>query len=181
MSFSGTFPPLYTPPAAAENAFSGKTIASADWNAIFTDIQAGINSVVQGLQTTSGKLFAKTTVIFSVSVTDFTFAVPIPTSMGFSRYQIDAIKISGANATLNGSTVALFTAAGGGGTQVMTSTATTVTTSLEGTINNSQTLVVANQSTTSYNNSSLFFRVMAANAANAAGSASVTLFITPLS
>lgn len=29
---------IYTPPAAAENAFTGKTISSTDWNAIFTDI-----------------------------------------------------------------------------------------------------------------------------------------------
>jgi hypothetical protein len=180
MPFSG-FPPVYTPPAAAENAFAGKTIASADWNTVFTDIQAGINSLAQSLQTTSGKIFTKTTVAFSVSLTDFTFTVPIPTSMGFSRYQIDSIRVSGATATLTGSTVALFTAASGGGTQVLTSTATTVTSTVESTNNNSMTLNVANQSTQSFNNTSLFFRIMAANTANAAGSATVTLYVTPCS
>ncbi len=29
---------LYTPPTGAENAFAGQTIASATWNAIFTDL-----------------------------------------------------------------------------------------------------------------------------------------------
>src|SRR5262245_5853950 len=37
----------YTPPAAAENAFPGKVIASADWNQIFTDISAALTSLGQ--------------------------------------------------------------------------------------------------------------------------------------
>lgn len=37
----------YTPPAAAENAFPGKIIASADWNTIFTDISAAITTLGQ--------------------------------------------------------------------------------------------------------------------------------------
>jgi hypothetical protein len=36
---------VYTPPAAAENAFPGKVIASADWNAIFTDISNAITDL----------------------------------------------------------------------------------------------------------------------------------------
>lgn len=33
---------VYTPPSGAENAFPGKVIASAVWNAIFTDIAAAL-------------------------------------------------------------------------------------------------------------------------------------------
>jgi hypothetical protein len=38
---------IYTPPAAAEDAFPGKVIASADWNSIFTDISSGLTTVGQ--------------------------------------------------------------------------------------------------------------------------------------
>jgi hypothetical protein len=38
---------VYTPPAAAENAFPGKVIASADWNNIFTDISNALTSLGQ--------------------------------------------------------------------------------------------------------------------------------------
>jgi hypothetical protein len=40
---------VYSPPAAATDAFAGKVIASADWNAIFTDISSGLTTLAQGL------------------------------------------------------------------------------------------------------------------------------------
>lgn len=36
---------IYTPPEGAEDAFPGKIIASATWNAIFTDIAAALTSL----------------------------------------------------------------------------------------------------------------------------------------
>ncbi len=39
---------VYTPPDGAENAFPGKVIASAAWNAIFTDIAAALTLLGQG-------------------------------------------------------------------------------------------------------------------------------------
>jgi hypothetical protein len=42
---------VYTPPNGAENAFAGQIIASATWNAIFTDISAALTQLAQGLVT----------------------------------------------------------------------------------------------------------------------------------
>lgn len=36
---------IYTAPAAATDAFPGKVIASADWNAIFVDIQTALSKL----------------------------------------------------------------------------------------------------------------------------------------
>ena len=38
---------VYTAPAAATDAFAGKVIASADWNAIFTDIASALTQLGQ--------------------------------------------------------------------------------------------------------------------------------------
>lgn len=38
---------IYSPPTGAENAFAGKVIASATWNAIFTDIAAALTELGQ--------------------------------------------------------------------------------------------------------------------------------------
>jgi hypothetical protein len=177
MTFAG-FPPVYSPPAAAENAFSGKTIASADWNAIFTDIQAGINAAVQSLQTTSAAIFVKGTVNFNVGTTDTSFTIPIPT--GFTRYVVDSVRISGASQTLSTATAGLFTAAAGGGVAIVTAaSAITVTSAAESTNNNTQSFTVNNANTESYNAATLFFRV--ANPQGAAATGTVTIAVRPLS
>lgn len=38
---------IFTPPSGAENAFAGKLIESATWNAIFTDIASALTQVGQ--------------------------------------------------------------------------------------------------------------------------------------
>lgn len=38
---------VYTPPNGAENAFPGEVIASATWNAVFTDIAAALTQLGQ--------------------------------------------------------------------------------------------------------------------------------------
>ena len=60
---------VYTAPAAATDAFAGKVIASADWNAIFTDIQTALTQLGQKQIVFSPRIITTVGAI-TVAVTD---------------------------------------------------------------------------------------------------------------
>lgn len=194
---------LYTPPNGSENAFAGQTIASATWNATFTDISnnglvvvgAAATNTIKGNASAAAAVVADLTpaqaqnllsqgvVIFKASginfanvSTDNQINVVLPT--GYTRYRLDAASLSNASANISAATVALFTAAGGAGVALVTSsTAVTVNTSLENTNNNMQSFTINNVSTQSITAAALFFRTMTATT----GTGTVTLFVKPIS
>ncbi len=195
---------LYTPPTGAENAFAGQTIASATWNAIFTDLcnnglkvvgaspaltlkgnASGAAAVVTDLTPAQVQGFIGQPAI-AVKVSGVSFGTtaietqfPVTLPAGYTRYRVDQCTISQASGTLAGATVGLFTATGAGGTAIVTSsTATTVTSSLENTVNNSESLTINNLSIIDYTASPLFFRI---GSVTAAQTATVTLYVKPIS
>lgn len=114
---------------------------------------------------------------FNAANTDTQIALQLPP--GFTRYFVERVMISGANAVLTTATIGLFTAAGGAGTAIVTNSAITVNSASEDTINNMQGLTVNNQNTQSHNQLTLFARVGTAQGAPATGK--VTVVITPVS
>ena len=120
-------------------------------------------------------LFTAAAVNFNSANTDTPIAITLPT--GFTRYNVRAIALSGASASISTATFALFTGAGGTGGTIAGSTAITVTSSAENTANNSQ--ITQGFGTINTNVSTLFFRVL--NAQGSAATANVTIQIFPLS
>lgn len=115
---------------------------------------------------------------FNSANTDNAITITLPT--GFTRYRMNSLIISGASASLTTATFGLFTAAAAGGTAIVASgTAITVNTASESTNNNSQLANGANAGTMSFTETTLYFRVQTAQ--GSAATASVTLFIQPLS
>jgi hypothetical protein len=155
----------YTEPAAATDAVAGKVIASADWNAIFTDNQTAFNQL-------AGAYINSIGVVFSVTGAA---SIPIILPTGFTQYAIDSVIISGANTSLTTAKVALFTAAGGTGTQIISSTGVTAATA--GVI---QKIIPTSASSFAYGSSvsPLFFTVMVV--ASLSATANVTMHIVPL-
>ena len=161
---------LYTPPAAATDAFAGKVIASADWNSIFTDMSNAFTQIGQQFVVTTG-------INFNATNTDTSIAIPLPT--GFTHYVIDSIRIVDASASISTATCGVFTAASGGGTPIVTSgSSITITTASANTNNNAQSLTVNNASTLAYNLANVFFRVQ--NPEGSAATATVIIHIVPL-
>jgi len=101
------------------------------------------------------------TVNFNSSNTDNNLFVPLP--VGFTRYRIAMIMITGATAAINTATCGVFTQTGGGGLAVVTSgTAVTITTPNTDTNNNMQLLTINNQNTLALSDGVLYFRVQTA-------------------
>lgn len=169
MAFSGTG--AYTIPAAGTSASAGKTIKSADWNTIFTDLQTALNQL--------GKItFNATATVNFNSVADTAVTITLPT--GFTNYVLEGIHISSASQTLTTATVGVFTAAGGAGTAIVTGgSAVTVSTAAANTLNNAQSLSINNQNTQAFNFGTLYFRIT--NPQGVAATATVTFRIIPLS
>lgn len=166
---------VYTPPAAAENAFPGKVIASADWNAIFTDLSSAMTSVLQNATPISNIV---TGINFNSSNTDNPVTIIIPPNK--TNYLIENVVINGASASISTATVGLYTAAAGGGTAIIvSSTAVTVTTSLANSNNNAQQIAVRNQSTMSYNLTTLYFRVQTPQGSAATANVSINILALP--
>lgn len=168
----------YTPPNGAENAFAGQTIASATWNAIFTDLSTALTLLGKGPApvTPSSSFAFKKTVDFNSANSDNSIAVTLPT--GAANYIVANVRISNASASISTATFSLFTAAGASGVTVITSTAITVTTSLPNTNNNSMVAIPATSATESYNAVTLFFRV--GTPQGSAATADVLITIVPL-
>lgn len=175
MGFSTTTG-VYTPPTGATNAFSGKVIASAVWNSIFTDLSSALTTLAQGGVFPIGvyAVVAKA-VNFNAGNTDT--QIPIVLPPGHVNYRLETLYIANASQTLTTATFGLFGAAGGAGTVVIAGgTAITVSTAAANSGNNMQT--VAGNSSVSLNLSTLFFRVGTAQGAPATGD--VIISIRPL-
>lgn len=106
-------------------------------------------------------------------------AVSINLPLGYSRYRIEQIIISGASASLSTATCGVFTQQGANGVPIVTtSTAITVTSSLNDTNNNMQVLTVNNQSTLAFSDTVIYFRVQTPQGSPALGN--VSIFYQPL-
>lgn len=162
---------LYTPPAAATTAFTGKVIASTDWNTIHTDLSTALTQIGQ-------QFIVLTGVNFNSGNTDNTVTITYPT--GMTNFVVDKIFITSASQTLTTATCGVFTAAAGGGTAIVTSaTAVTVNTASANTNNNTQSLTINNAGTQSYNVGSIFFRVQAAEGSAATANVIVKVIFLP--
>jgi hypothetical protein len=194
---------VYTPPSGAENAFPGQVIASATWNAIFTDIAnngltvvgtSGANTI-KGNNTNATATVADLTVpqaqsmlgmsIFTVKLTGVNFnaantdnPISITLPSGFTRYSVASCVLSGASGSLSTATCAMYTNASAGGVVVFGSTAITVTSSAENTINNTQIITPSALITESFNVATLYFRTLTAEGIAQTGN--VTLYIRPI-
>ncbi len=114
---------------------------------------------------------------FNAANTDTAITITLPT--GYTRYHVQAVRLSNASGTLTTATAGLFTSAAGAGVAIVTgATAITVSTAAEDTLNNSMGFTVNNSATQSYTDTTLFFRVATAQGVAATGT--VSIFIVPL-
>lgn len=192
---------VYTPPTGAENAFAGKTIASATWNAIFIDIASAL-STCGGVSANSlmGNNTGSTATIASLSVpqtqallqterfevvargvnlnpgsppVDTPLALVLPT--GVTNYQVGSMRLANASATATTAKFGLFTNTLGTGVRIISSaTPVTITT----VANAAAQVVIPSISTQSLSAATLFFCLDTAQGAPATGD--VIISIVPL-
>jgi hypothetical protein len=136
-----------------------------------------------GVAATAGAIivnFYANGVDFNSANTDTVIPIQLPS--GYTRFLVQAARISGANGTLTSVTCGLFTASGGGGVAIVSSgTAVTVNTASENTNGNTQNLTVNNSVSQSYrlvDVPNLYFRVQ--NPQGAARTGTVFVQITPV-
>lgn len=114
---------------------------------------------------------------FNATSTDFPISINLP--VGYTKYRIDRILISGASGTLTTATCSVYTQAAAAGVNIVASaTGITITTSLSDTVNNMQSLTVVAQNTTAFVDTTIYFRVQTAQGVIATGNVSV--FYEPL-
>lgn len=120
------------------------------------------------------------TVNFNSGNSDTVFPLLLP--VGFVRFQVSSVKISGASGSLTTATAGLFTGIAGAGVAIVTgASALTVNTAADATNNNAQAMTVNNANTETYLVASvpnLYFRV--ANPQGVPATANVTLAIDPV-
>ncbi len=105
-------------------------------------------------------LFRSDVLGINFNATNTDFSIPINLPIGYTRYQINRIVISGASGTLTTATCGVWTQAGAAGTNIVTTgTALTITTNLGDTNNNMQQLTLVNQNTLILNDTTIFLRV----------------------
>jgi hypothetical protein len=105
--------------------------------------------------------------------------IPINLPIGYTRYRIHQILLSGATASLSTATCGVFTAAAAGGSAVVASgTAITVTQSTTDTNNNMQSFTIVDQNTLALSDTVLFFRTQTAQGSTALGN--VAVFYQPM-
>jgi hypothetical protein len=114
---------------------------------------------------------------FNSANTDNQILINLP--VGYTRYRIHQIILSGATATLTTATCGVFTSTAGGGTAIVTSgTAITVSQTSGDTVNNLQTFTINNQATVAWIDTVIYFRVQSSQGSPALGNVSV--FYQPL-
>ena len=196
---------LFTPPNGAENAFAGQTIASATWNATFTDIcnnglavlgesppntvkgnPGATAAVVTDMTVAQSQVMFKQGLLsfplrginFNPSVaTDNSLAISVPTA----RYLLDKLVITNASQTLTTAVVGLYTAVGAGGIPLALSQSVNVSSSLTDTFGNMAALTFTASTSivnTAFNDASLQFRIVTAE--GAAATADVILYVRPM-
>ncbi len=164
----------YSAVASALNAFAGKVVASADWNAIFLDLQTALTGVAQG--SFNSRFVTATAINFNSGSTDTSITITLPT--GFTKYVVQRVWIYGASASISTATCGLFTAATAGGFAIVASgTTITVTATAAATAASAQNLTVV--STSFYTGTTLFFRVQNAQGSPATASVAIELLMLP--
>jgi hypothetical protein len=181
----------YTPPVGAENATAGKTIASATWNSIFTDLSSALttvgsapaNSLAGNNTNTTATITYLTTSLINAMIqpqnlvsvmtqanlavvanTDIAVSIILPS--GTSNYLVSSLRLANASSPMTSGAVALFTAAAGGGVQIMVSTDVSITVAVSAS-GNTQTINTTNPTSQATNVTTLYVRVMASCSANA--------------
>lgn len=153
----------------ATNAFAGQTIASATWNAIFTDLATALTHSA-GL-----RAFALRGVNFNQTGVDVVISVSVPTA----RYMIDRIAITNLSATLAASGVALYTGAGKTGIAIAVSQSfPNLAQGVTDVANNAALLVLNSVSIIAFNDTTLQFNLV--NASGGAATADVILYVRPM-
>lgn len=105
-------------------------------------------------------------------------AIPIRLPLGYTRYRIEQILISGASTSISSATCGVFTGTGATGITIVANTAVTITQTGSDVANNMQSLTPSNQNTAAYSDSILYFRTITAEGSTA--TASVSIFYQPL-
>ena len=176
--------PLVTAPSASGGAGFNIPAGSAPsapnagdvWNT-GTGLYAYIGGKTVQLGQPVGRLAVSVNVNFNSANTDT--QVPIALPPGFTRWIADAVRISGASASLTTATGGLFTQASGAGTAIVTGGSTiTVSQTAAETNGNAMSFTVNNSNTESYTAANVYFRVGTAEGSAATGN--VTVVYTPL-
>jgi hypothetical protein len=142
--------------------------------------------VTDGVIGDSGVTFTNTYGMFSIAITAINFnlanndnAIPINLPVGYTRYRIHQILLSGATASLTTATCGVFTEEGAAGVPVVTSgTAITVSQFTTDTNGNMQSFSINDQNTMALSDTVLYFRTQVAQGSAAFGN--VTIFYQPL-
>ena len=114
---------------------------------------------------------------FNSTNTDNPIQINLP--VGFTKYRIHQILLSGATASLSTATCGVFTAQAAGGLGVVTTgTSITVTQTAGDTNNNMQSFTIVNQNTLALIDTTLYFRVQTPQGSAALGN--VTVWYQPL-
>lgn len=123
--------------------------------------------------------FASTVLEVNFNSSNTDNPVPINLPIGYTRYRVVQILISGANASLSTATCSVWTQQGGSGIAVVTNgTAITVTQTGIDTVNNMQSFSINNQNTMALSDTTLYFRVQ--NPQGGAALANITIIYQPL-
>jgi hypothetical protein len=142
--------------------------------------------ITDGVIGDAGVTFTNTYGLFSSAVSGINFnaantdnPIPINLPVGYTKYRIHQILISGASASLTTATCGVFTQEAAAGLGVVaTGTAITVAQTAGDTNNNMQSLTIVDQNTLALVDTVLFFRVQ--NAQGSAALATVTCFYQPI-
>ena len=106
---------IYTPPNGAENAFPGEIIASATWNAIFTDISNALTQLGQQQIVQSPRVISSSGTL-TIATTDTVVLVGAATpviKLPASATKVSAVTIIGNAAGIFSTTHATLTPNGG--------------------------------------------------------------------
>lgn len=134
--------------------------------------------ILQNNGTANPQQVYQTVVNFNSANTDFPVTIALP--LGYTRYRVTAVWVSGASASISSATFGLYTAAAAGGTGLIVGAAPTLTASSENTNNNLfVTGAVTNSATQDWTLSTLYIRV--GTAQGSAATATVSIQVLPLS
>jgi hypothetical protein len=140
-----------------------------------------------GVAQDSGVSFNNTQAIFQSTITNVNFnsantdnQVLINLPVGFTRWRMQNIYLSGASGTLTTATCGLFTQPAAGGVAIVTSgSAINVNTSSIDTNNNGQVFTINNQNTLFYSDTAIYFRVQNPQGNAATGNITVDYVVLP--
>jgi hypothetical protein len=121
-----------------------------------------------------------TSVNFNSANTDT--AIPILLPAGYTRYAINAVRITNASGTLTTATAGVFTSTSGGGIAVANNQSISINNGADATPNNSTTLTIVNAGNITYTVAAypvLYFRVGTPQGVAATGTVEIVLVLIP--